>query len=408
MHNINLRDEETEFDIQHGRVRLQLDFSRLNESLAKISKEVRLVPKNKQLALRLAATVINAAYDQDLIPFKEQYKIKLPKKKKTDVVNKKGNIVVNRKGEIVKKSSAKQYYSLKEVRMRQATKEIKTVTKTADTRKKETFTEEHYYPDKYTYRVEKNHAIVKNKKGKLKAVKRIAYNKEIVTYGVPLDLNKLRGVKLTSFTVEPAHTETKRRTVTTGSAPKWQVKRSIVPDPNRYITREAVHWKEAGRYIGNDMPAGLVSMLSKYNEAFVTQVKTDKLGRQREVPMMDRPPHLKDVDVTHKFMTKQRASGLVAQIRLSAKKNYDERFYEKGGVQYAYTQYYGIDHKGNTTGDAKWKRETPETTSRWLEVALGIPVNIPVKVKRGPNAKAQYAKLRSLVQEAVYTKIGVK
>lgn len=99
--------------------------------------------------------------------------------------------------------------------------------------------------------------------------------------------------------------------------------------------------------------------------------RTDKQGkrimRKHKEYYTDHPTHLKEIKQTHRVSILHNDNGInQAQIIISNKKIYDKRFVEPGGEQYANFQYFA--------DDANWKRTTEGTTSRWLEVAIGLPV----------------------------------
>ncbi len=141
-------------------------------------------------------------------------------------------------------------------------------------------------------------------------------------------------------------------------------------------TRERAHWYE-------------VESNPEYNKSF-SRAETDvwrtdkKSGKQYKTKIReyysDRPPHLSEVEATHKVIIKKGN----AQITIHNRKPKDERFTEIGGQEYALAQYFG--------DDADWKRETSGSTSRWLEVAAGlVEPQRPVTVNVNKNIQAMSA-----------------
>lgn len=103
----------------------------------------------------------------------------------------------------------------------------------------------------------------------------------------------------------------------------------------------------------------------------------------------DRPPHLQDTGDTHDIIIKRDA----AQIKIHAIKPRNSKFYDKGGVNYAAAQYFGED--------INWNRTTENTTSRWLEVAFGLPVPAGTKIVKYPGAKSNMKQLIKILKPVV-------
>lgn len=111
-------------------------------------------------------------------------------------------------------------------------------------------------------------------------------------------------------------------------------------------TRKRVYWQQ-------------VDHNPVYGKSFARGLREYK-GRKEQIYYSDRPPHLNDVLDTHRVVVK----GGNAQITIHNRKPKDERFSEVGGTEYALAQYFG--------DDSNWNREREDSTSRWLEVAVGL------------------------------------
>lgn len=140
--------------------------------------------------------------------------------------------------------------------------------------------------------------------------------------------------------------------------------------------KKRVHWVETQGY-------------ALYNKEYIKDESYSKNGRKNVAYYSDRPPHLNDIDDTHKIKFVRG----VAQIIITNKKPRDTRYVEEGGKQYGAKQYYGPD-KG-------WKRTTENTTSRWLEVAIGLPVPDNISMPSIPTAEANYERMINIMLKEI-------
>lgn len=339
-------------DERNSLIRLQLDATNLVDRLQKANKCVLKASEKDAVMLQMAAEVIKNSID--LIPLKHAYRIRLDRK------------VAQRDefGAIKKFKSGKKAGQTKYRRVTPADyyswdhivydgvyqpKEIKT-----HKRKVEKFTSEYSETEtRYRVKVTGNVDVTTKRFGTRKKQISLVFGERLTTTKSEKHPNK--NIYYTG-----------EGTITVGSKKKV----------GKYVKRKKVMWENIG-----EAPASS----TVYGKYFATDPDT---GKQ----VMDRPPHLRDVgsnyiDGSHLVTISKHK----ANIRISSRKPKDKRFYEEGGVNYAYYQYEG--------DDTTWKRETDGTTSRWLEVSLGL-----VKSKRADvtvNSEANYNRMKNILQKYI-------
>lgn len=320
-------------------------FSRVDGNIVKLAQSDKVM-------FAMAKQLIIRAYKSDLIPVKYEYQIRSRKSRK---------VLRDAKGKPIK---------------------YKTGKKEGQNRREPFSPSQYYYlhdlteAEKASKPIEKSDTILHRA--------RTRYS----TYTEKIFATKYRGVKVKpmlkkkSSHLQP-HT-TKKYASGTGNVTVGYTK-----DLRK---RRRVYWEEI-----TDKNPFLI-----YNRTYRTVIeeKETKSGKIRRTKKYytDRPPHLQDIMETHIISIENG----VAKIFLTAKKPKDERFYDVGGKQYAYAQYYGItpNSPGPTgtgiarlTGDKDWNRESATATSRWLEVAVGLPVPSNIKIQQYSGAEANLNKV---------------
>lgn len=205
-------------------------------------------------------------------------------------------------------------------------------------------------------------------------------------------IEKPKKSKVTS--IERSTTRTVR-TVKLKSGRRIAITKAKVEEKSHSVTRTITHGVE--KVIGYERKKGASRKREHWTEAKGAYAEYNKefAYDDRNRPYADRPPHLVDIDTTH--LTKFTKNGV--QIVVTNKKPKDKRFYEEGGVQYGSIQYYG-----GTDGDINWKRASDTTTSRWLEVAIGLPVPSNIKgysVYSLATAQKNYDNMLEIMAEAI-------
>ena len=331
--------------------RLDLDLSGFIQLIQKSQTKLPQTIKSKEVLTAMAQSAIDSALESDIIPEKELYKIK-PAKSKVKKLDKKGNPVFYKTGD--KKGQQRyepftpaQYFSYRELSEKERTRN------------------EPIYED----------------------------DTVIKTYTSTGNYSEYKSIKLfgKSTGLMRVKKDTKKRTqkYASGTGKKVVGYKKIV-DPRKRV-RE--YWKEA--------KSGMFGANSVYNKTYIKyqeEVTNPNTGKKRKVTeyYMDRPPHLVQTDQTHVVKVKNG----VAQIIITSKKPKDKRFYEEGGVQYGAIQYYGPDKN--------WDRAVDGTTSRWLEVALGLPVPDDIKIQSISGADVNYEKLVKIMRTAIQKEMGAK
>lgn len=149
---------------------------------------------------------------------------------------------------------------------------------------------------------------------------------------------------------------------------------------------------------GDLIPSTLKSGKKVKSEKLFKPVKSSQIQREGGTPLKfqgmesgqmfaDRPPHLID---SYKIIEFSNNVG----IQYSVRKDKNDHFStHNSGKNYADIQYF--------SEDAGWKRTTPGTTSRWLEVAIGLQVDENIKIPYIANGKKNFEALKTIVRKNI-------
>lgn len=339
-------------------IKLQLDVVSLVNEM-NVANDCILKAQHKDEAIRkMAQSVIQSAQEDELIPYKTNYRIRMRQKYKIlKEVYKSGKKAGQHRQ---RKLTPSNYY-------RYDTKKLKNVYTSKDVNTNYTEIEkwesrEYEYRSSIVYHDNLSGvfgwATIKNPR-----------TGNLTTYPIRLSFGWRERVGHTTKDISVPNTRT------------WNRGEGTIVTPTGKTTTQTNRKRRYWKHVKD-----ISSEATEYNKTYTSE--KDKKGYYHYV--MNRTPHLRDTDLTHVVTMSKH----MANIRISIRKPKDTRFYEEGGVNYAYWQYMG----GEEESDASWDRATENTTMRWLEVAMGL-----YKPKRPVIAHPDrnYSRMKDILQQEI-------
>lgn len=335
-------------------VRMELDYDAFNEMLTKLNVQAKDIVEHADVRHEVAYMIIDMANKEDLVPFKDNYKVHDDINKKYFMGNKLGDAGEIKRGRIYMKRTAN---------ISPAYADLLARKRYADSG----LTPPRYYHvvDEENEQYRRVHGLAELKGKSLKEYQSMSPKKLI-----GLDKRKSHiddeGRKLYKAKLNP----TLKMKYQTYDIRRWWNKRTNKMKTNLQTT----------------MPINYIQQ--GHGEGIAT-------GMKKGTKYADRPPHLRD-----SYRVVSNASKGTTNIIYSVRKKPDRYYIDSpnGTDNYAYNQYFGED--------VDWRRTTPDTTSRWLEVAIGIPVEEKIKIPSIPTGDLNFKQIEKFVKKKL-TK-GVK